>query len=37
LAHQLKACTAQITWFRHGIRILLFVRVGYSRFVNGTA
>ena len=36
--HQLKACTAQITWFLHGIRILLFVRVGvYCRFVNGTA
>ena len=36
--HQLKACTAHITWFLHGIRILLFVRVGvYCRFVNGTA
>ena len=36
--HQLKACTADITWFLHGIRILLFVRVGvYRRFVNGTA
>ena len=36
--HQLKACTAQITQFVHGIRILLFARVGvYRRFVNGTA
>ena len=36
--HQLKACTAHITQFVHGIRILLFVRVGvYCRFVNGTA
>ena len=37
-SHQLKACTAQIVGFAHGIRILLFVRVGvYCRFVNGTA
>ena len=41
--HQLKACprprtTAEIVGFAHGIRILLFVRVGvYCRFVNGTA
>ena len=35
--HQLKACTAQIAGFVHGIRILLFVRVGvYCRFINGT-
>ena len=35
---QLKACTAQIAQFVHGIRILLFARVGvYRRFVNGTA
>ena len=41
--HQLKACprpqlTSRTTQFVHGIRILLFVRVGvYCRFVNGTA
>ena len=37
-AECLRPSTADITWFRHGIRILLFVRVGvYCRFVNGTA
>ena len=36
--HQLMACPADITQFVHGIRILLFARVGvYRRFVNGTA
>ena len=37
-AEGLPPSTAQITQFVHGIRILLFVRVGvYCRFVNGTA
>ena len=37
-AEGLPPSTAEITWFLHGIRILLFVRVGvYCRFVNGTA
>ena len=37
-AESLPPSTAEITWFLHGIRILLFVRVGvYCRFVNGTA
>ena len=37
-AEGLPPSTAQITWFLHGIRILLFARVGvYRRFVNGTA
>ena len=37
-AEGLRPSTAQITWFLHGIRILLFARVGvYRRFVNGTA
>ena len=37
-AEGLPPSTAHITWFLHGIRILLFVRVGvYCRFVNGTA
>ena len=36
--HQLMACPAHIAGFVHGIRILLFARVGvYRRFVNGTA
>ena len=37
-AEGLPPSTAHITQFLHGIRILLFVRVGvYCRFVNGTA
>ena len=37
-AEGLPPSTAQIAGFVHGIRILLFVRVGvYCRFVNGTA
>ena len=37
-AEGLPPSTAQITQFVHGIRILLFARVGvYCRFVNGTA
>ena len=37
-AEGLRPSTAQITQFVHGIRILLFARVGvYRRFVNGTA
>ena len=36
--HQLMACPAHIAGFVHGIRILLFARLGvYRRFVNGTA
>merc|ERR1712086_941547 len=37
-AEGLPPSTADITQFVHGIRILLFARVGvYRRFVNGTA
>ena len=37
-AEGLPPSTAHITQFVHGIRILLFARVGvYCRFVNGTA
>ena len=37
-AEGLRPSTAHITQFVHGIRILLFARVGvYRRFVNGTA
>ena len=37
-AEGLPPSTAQIAGFVHGIRILLFARVGvYCRFVNGTA